>query len=647
MTRGRTYHRPSFCQLGFFLLVSSTISRARDNDQISGLISQLANDKTAWSASVGLQKLGNPAIQSLIANLKKDPRVGERDYSRTLIALEKMGLRAIPIVTATFLAEPHQPGESRQQYQDWVRFKLALIEVLAALGPDAIPDLVRIAEAGPALYRDRALRAILGPALTLLLGLGPSFDQWQQIGPTMFEIRQRKKVVQPFLSRIYSLMQEDRKRWKPQAGTPECPAAFILALWGSGEPKQAGIRTLRQLAKTNEPFYFHDVPIRMLAFLGDKSAPELLKPNLPPSGYELRDQYLILTARWLFRLSDPAYFEIILPAFRSQDLHARQEAVRFAEESHDLRFVPVLIPELGDSTPTGARTYGEGAHEEVMGDRALGALRHLTFESVPMDAKTWENWWNHNQTKTWRQLLTVYLNRCMAGFDRTPYWELNSWVTQLQGAYNPAVLPLLGRYVRHPQLAIHATGPDQMSSEGSGYSNKFFPWGTAPTVVTLLLGIAEQGNRQANRLLHVCLASHDPDVRIYGALALTGLGRKTPMNALALEATREEYSKTAVEALLKLGDSRGIGILIQRLARYQSQELESMRMRDYELLLKYTQEDIGYNPQGSPEQQNEGLKEWRKWWKQKRANFTPRFEAGAIDDRFYFTPAHASVSVTR
>ena len=384
----------------------------------------------------------------------------------------------------------------------------------------------------------------------------------------------------------------------------------------------------------------------MLAFLGDKSAPKLLKANLPPSGYDLRDQLLVFTAQWLFRLGDAAYFETILPAFRSKNLEARQEVVRFAEESHDLRFVPVLIRELGDSTPTGVRAYGEDAHEEVMADRALAALRSLTFQPLPEDSAAWEAWWSHNETTTWRQLLTTYLAQCVAEFDRTPYWELNSWITQLAGAYDPAVLPLLGRYVRHPQLDVHATGPRQWTRSG-GSSDDAFPWQSAPTVVTLLRGIAEQGNREAIRLLHVCLTSHDPDVRIYGALALTGVSRKTAINALRLEATRKESSDTAIEALLKLGDNRGIGILIENLARNQEPAQEWRRKRDYELLLRYTQENIGYDPQGSPAQQDEGVRAWRKWWKQQSPDFKPRCDAATIDSRFRLYPARAYASVSR
>ena len=640
MARGCRHDSSTLCKLAFVLLVSVTLTRAQNSDRIRDLIGQLANDDTAWSASVGLQKLNDQAIERLIANLKIDPPVGEWHYSRTLATLEKMGPRAISLVTAAFLADQHEPDEPRQRYEERVRDKCVLIEVLGALGPDAIPNLIRVADAGPRLYHDYAFRAILGPAQTLLLGPGPSSGPWQQIAPMTDEIRQREKAVQPFLPRICALLREDRKHGQPQGVRPELPAAFILALWGSGEVKHAGIQVLRQLASTDEPFCFHDEPIRILALLEGKSAAELLKANLPPSGYELRDQLLVFTAQWLFRLGDAAYFETILPAFRSKDLEARQEAVRFAEGSHDLRFVPVLIPELGDSTPNGVRTYGEDAHEEAMADRALAALRHLTFQPLPRDSAAWEGWWSHNGKTTWRQLLTTYLARCMAEFDHTPYWELNSWMSQLEGAYDPAVLPLLGRFIRHPQLDVHATGPHQWMGSG-GSTNSSFPWGPAPTMVTLLLGIAEQGNREAARLLHVCVASHDLDVRIYGSLALTGASRRTAINALRLEATRKESADTAIEALLKLGDSRGIGILIENLAHNQEPEQEWRRKRDYELLLRYTQEDIGYDPQGEPAQQDEGVRAWRKWWKQQSPDFKPRCDAATIDDRFRLSPARA------
>jgi hypothetical protein len=87
--------------------------------------------------------------------------------------------------------------------------------------------------------------------------------------------------------------------------------------------------------------------------------------------------------------------------------------------------------------------------------------------------------------------------------------------------------------------------------------------------------------------------------------------------------------------------------LIDNLARNQEPAQEWRRKRDYELLLRYTQENIGYDPQGSPAQQVEGVRAWRKWWKKQRAHFTPRLEAATIDDQFHILPTHTSASVSR
>jgi hypothetical protein len=203
----------------------------------------------------------------------------------------------------------------------------------------------------------------------------------------------------------------------------------------------------------------------------------------------------------------------------------------------------------------------------------------------------------------------------------------------LRDVYDPAVLPLLAQYVRHPQLDTHwlASGRSGYgfgitAIEGYGVYNPF-PWGKPPAAVTILLGIAEQGNKEALRLLDSCLASHDRDVRIYGALALNGFNPKPAIEALRREAGRVESADIAVEALVKLGDAQAIGILIEKLASDKQRNREYRQSQDYKLLLQYTQENIPYDST---------MTLWRNWWKQHNNDFAPRRIQAEIDDRFNF-----------
>jgi hypothetical protein len=636
------------CQILLLLIISAIISQAQTDTsaEIRDLIGQLENESKAWSASVKLQKMGGEAITALISNLKV---AGNRNKKHTLATLKKMGPPAIPYIVNTFLACTDEPYELKHERQDKCFYKSTLIDALAAMGPDAIPGLVQIAEASPSNqyygreYHHYAFEAILRRD-SFLDPVQPLPDQWNnpwlKISPASFEVLQRKKAVQPFLLQIHGLMVEDHKYWKLQNFAPEINAAFILALWGKDELKQAGIDMLLQMANASgKPWYHNRDLIDKLICLGIKSAASLLKSNLPHSDYEYRDQELVSTAKQLLRIGDPDFFKIILPAFNSKELVVRKDAIAFAEQSHDLRFVPILISKLKDRTLTGG---GVNTHKQVIADLALRALQHLSFESFPMDAKVWKAWWSANSGTKRDQLLKAYLASCMESFDRTPVWQLNSWIDQLRGVYDPAVLPLLARYIRHPQLDTllkDSSGRKSYVVQGLSWIEHYgiydpFPWGWPPEVVTILIGIAAQGNKEARRLLDSCLISNDLDVRVYGAIALTGFHSKPAIVTLRQEAAREESisAVTAVEALVKLGDSQAIGLMIEKIAADQQRDRDYSRSQDFELLLRYTQENIRFTPT---------MKLWRNWWKQHHSDFKTRLIQAEIDERFDF---HVAVS---
>jgi hypothetical protein len=88
-----------------------------------------------------------------------------------------------------------------------------------------------------------------------------------------------------------------------------------------------------------------------------------------------------------------------------------------------------------------------------------------------------------------------------------------------------------------------------------------------PVVVTLLLEKVQKGAVSATAAFSMCLGSAEPEMRLYGALALPAYDRNTAIAHLVGELRNpEEWVRSrASRILLELGDSRGIQGLIDQL----------------------------------------------------------------------------------
>ena len=75
-------------------------------------------------------------------------------------------------------------------------------------------------------------------------------------------------------------------------------------------------------------------------------------------------------------------------------------------------------------------------------------------------------------------------------------WVLNEWMGTVETADDPAVLPFVTAYVRHPRFNITEVGP-----------NTFAGGGGTPPVLVLLLNLASQGSSEARQLLEECSSS--------------------------------------------------------------------------------------------------------------------------------------------
>jgi hypothetical protein len=292
-----------------------------------------------------------------------------------------------------------------------------------------------------------------------------------------------------------------------------------------------------------------------------------------------------------------------------------------------LRFVPDLIKRLGDSTLTGDRTYGDKARQEEMRHVVLESLERLTLQTIPGQTELWQAWWQRNGSLTRSRLLQIEVAKLLSRFDATPFWKWNGWMDRLRGSYDPAVIPLIRRYVNSPLVSARAT------SRHGGWGGccwDEWPWAYTPPAVTLLLGLTQKGNREATKLLYDCLDSADSEIRQLAAVAISTFDRKTGLDFLVYEMkhANESAAVEAAEMLVRLGDARGVPGLIRYL---QESDSEAGRWLKHRPLMEFTQEDIEYDPKGDPAERESGIQRWWAWWLANEKTFRVKVNEARID----------------
>jgi hypothetical protein len=610
----------------------SATAPAKAPADVQALVLQLATPEKEWDAASRLQKLGAPAAAALVAHLREDP-IRDRDHgnhSPTMRALEKIGDPAVPEIERLLtdaLLRSTNPDDGRC-------VETAILVLTSIGGSAAAPALIRVAvSAQDWQWREMAFGAVAWPAFDFarmrpgrpweacLNRDSPYACPFGAEGPRV------AAVVRPQLALVRAhLTQESNARVR-------VAAAQLLRLWGEGASRRAGENELLALAAGPDDAYVQEYAIRALGLLGVDAARNVIKTRTTAASRNVR----LAAAQALVRLNDDGYVAITAdlmkpapapanprnrdrPEVFDEDFYSRQWAISFAGHSHNLAFVPGLIDLLSDRTWNGATTTSTVDARQVevrhtFGVDALTSLRMLTFQDFAADPQSWREWWALNRNSDWRTQMTRFVAGVMPQLASAEPWVMNEWMARLEGADDPAVLPFLAAYFRHPRFNFSAVGPN--TSSGGG--------GTPPAVV-LLLNLASQGAGEARQLLYECGRTKDYPLAIECPMVVAVFDRQNAVERLRGLLSRPSDRYFAADALLQLGDSRGISALIEEL---DSDELRQvLALQD---LQRYTQEDIPFDEKASPEARKAAADQWRRWWRGARGHFMVKTRAARID----------------
>ena len=162
-----------------------------------------------------------------------------------------------------------------------------------------------------------------------------------------------------------------------------------------------------------------------------------------------------------------------------------------------------------------------------------------------------------------------------------------------------------------------------------------------PRVVTVLLDMTIRQVPGALQRLTECLDAADPEVRMFGALALSAFDRARAVERLAIEAEAPEawHRNRASEFLLHLGDTRGIPGRLEGLASDQ----EAARIFACRDLRVYTQEALACDARASASDRAANVSAWQAWWERAQPTFRVKTRAAELDLQVY--PLISPVSI--
>jgi HEAT repeat protein len=618
------------------LACSATVQRNEPPD-IQALILQLATPETEWGAASRLQKLGAPAAAALVAHLRQD---GFRDrdhgnHSPTMRALEKIGDPAIAEIERTLT--PALLGSVNPE--DSLYVETAIFVLTSIGGSTAAPALIRVAvRAQNWQWRELAFNAVAWPAF--------DFKQMRPGRPWEACLRSESPYACPFDSEgprvaaaVRPLLGNVRNHMAQESNAQvRLAAAQLLALWGVGALRSAGEQELLTLATRPDEAHIQESAIRALGFLGVDAARDVIKARTTGGNRSVKRA----AAQALVSLKDDDYLPITFdlmkppppnprnsnrPELFDEDIYVRKWAFELAGQSHNVAFVPGLIDLLPDRRWNGSTTTTTVGGQPVetrhtFGEDALAALRMLTFQDFVSDPQPWREWWALNRNNDWRTQLTRYVEGLMPQLAAAEPWVMNEWMGKLETADDPVVLPFLSAYFRHPRFNISAVGPNT-SSGGGG----------TPLSLVLLLNLASQGSGEARQLLYECSDTRDYPAGIDCSRIVAVFDHQRAVERLR-ELLSRPYGYWAAQALVQLGDPRGIPALIGELAAPDALAGEFA----FPILQRYTQEDIPYDAKASAEARKAAANEWRQWWRSTApwwrgtgTSFTVKTRAARID----------------
>jgi HEAT repeat protein len=610
--------------------------------EIESLVAQLASRDTsrarAWRATARLQTLGPPAVTALVAGLRQDTfrNVDHGTHSAIQEALEKFGPPAIAeldrVLTLSVLSSTDAADV------DYVRRAMAIVgRVVDADGAAAL--LVRVAgEASNPRVRSLAFQLLNGGGLGSFEyipgAIDESWREWREIcagrhwSGCPFDVLSPRlaAALRPVLADV-----EDLVRREPDSRV-RFAGAQVLATWGEGAIQRAGEQHLIALVVKPGPSFYTErdddyvrgQSIEALGLLGVAAGRDAIAVHAGASSDELR----LTVARALARLRDPAYIPIVIDLMTSQTPRVPYWSMEIARRSRDTAFVPALIDRVDDQSWNGivtTSTVVDGKLVETrvpIGADALEALRALTFQDFGADAGAWRAWWASNRSDPWRSHLIQFVEQVVPQMETAAPWVMNRWTERLRNAADPAALPFVTAYLRHPRVS-----PGAITASSGG------TWTAPHPSVALLMGLVGQGSVEARQLLYECADATAPRLAVLSlecTRSVASFDRRRAADRLAMLLSDRWNRMRAAELLLQLGDARGIPALIDEL---ESSDDASrwLAPRAISVLRFYTQQDIAYDPDATSEERRAAAIAWRQWWQGVQGTFVLRMLEARID----------------
>ena len=622
-----TFRRPGIGAMIWFLLAVSaglaTLPASAQALSPRELVAELDHAETQWRATARVQAVPDLALPLLL----EPGRVasGPHDsWTAHMLALAKIGGPAIPMIRDRVIAISTE-GDVNAYVEAH-----PLIKVLGSMGPAAIPALVQIAGASTVPYvtfdaLDEIVR--MEPRTTFF---GQILSPWLFWRPADGRLEDMRRELVPQMPRVRQVMERALAEWKPQSPAPHRCAAYLLARWGDGETRARGLQVLEELARADEPFYYNLDSIRLLHALGAPETTRLIRRTTSrvPDSTDLKSQYLLSMAVALHQLGERDYAPLLSGSLRDERPHVRMDVARFIAASTVISHAGLLLPLLEDHTQWNGRTVAQVA---------LESLERLTLEQLGADPKSWRTWFETNREVSRDTLVARQVKARLVAVGQVPIWEANRWIDAFDGVDGAVLLPLIDRYLERADLNADATGPN--SGRGSGGSGPIGMHG--PRVVTLLLEMTLQGVPGALQRLTRCLTAADPQVRMFGALALSAFDRPRAVETLAVEARATEawHRSLASEFLLQLGDKRGIPARLEDL----SSDHEAARMFACRDVRVYTQQVLPCDARVSAADRAANVSGWLAWWGRAQGQFRVKAREAQLDLRVFPTISPVSL----
>ena len=608
---GRMGTRAAIC---FLLALSAGLSARSASAQTPSpteLVAGLDNPETEWRATAELQA----APAATLPLLLQPGRVASGPHDRWtahMLALAKFGEPAIASITERAIAILKQ-GDSEA-----IGAAHPLIKALGSMGPAALPALLQIAETSTIPY-------VTFDALDEIVRLEPRTSTFGQVlSPWLFwspaddRVNELRRQLVPQLPRLRKLMESALAQWKPQSHAPHRAAAYLLARWGEGGTRARGLQVLEELARADEPFYSNLESIRLLHALRFPETASLIRRTAlsVPNTNDLKGHYFLSMAIALHQLGDRNYAPLLSAALGDARPSVRMDAARLVASSADISNVALLVPLLDDHAELNGRTVAQVA---------LESLQKLTLAQLGTDPTSWRTWFNTNREVSRDTLVARRIKAHLDLVRQVPIWEANRLIEEFDGSDGAALLPLIDRYLDRRDLNAGAIGPN--TSRASGDSGPIGIHG--PRVVTLLLDMTIRRVPGALQRLTQCLDTADPQVRMFGALALSAFDRPRAVERLAIEAKASEawHRSRASGFLLQLGDRRGIPGRLEGLASDE----EAARMFACRDLRVYTQESLPCDARASAFDRAANVRAWHTWWERNEATFRVKSRAAELD----------------